>query len=52
MYIKNLVTHYRDSVDKKISRSRDIVFLEDQTIEDFEKFRRQSLSLEIMLTWV
>ena len=29
----------RDPVDKKIVRSRDVVFLEDQTIEDMRRLR-------------
>lgn len=29
-----------DPIDKKIIRSKDAVFLEDQTIEDFEKVER------------
>ncbi|KAM3204267.1 hypothetical protein P3L10_027676 [Capsicum annuum] len=29
--------HFYDSVEKKLVRSRDVVFFEDQTIEDFDK---------------
>ena len=31
---------YWDLVDKKIIKSRDVVFLEDQTIKDFEKIEK------------
>ncbi|MCI61994.1 retrotransposon-like protein, partial [Trifolium medium] len=30
-----------DPVDKKIIRSLDVIFLEDQTIEDFDKAEKQ-----------
>ncbi|CAJ2642124.1 unnamed protein product [Trifolium pratense] len=30
-----------DPIDKKIIRSRDVIFLEDQTIEDFDKAEKQ-----------
>lgn len=29
-----------DLIDKKIIRSRDVIFLEDQTIEDFDKIEK------------
>ena len=29
-----------DSVDKKIIRNRDVVFLKDQTIKNFEKIKK------------
>ena len=29
--------HFYDPIDKKLIRSRDVVFFEDQTIDDFDK---------------
>ena len=39
-----------DLVDKKVVRSRDVVFFEDQIIEDIDKLSRLSLVLMILLT--
>nr|DAD22295.1 TPA_asm: hypothetical protein HUJ06_023758 [Nelumbo nucifera] len=36
-----------DPVDKKVIRSRDVVFLEDQTIEDIENFEKPKFSVDV-----
>jgi len=38
-----------DPIDKKIIQSRDVFFLEDQTIEDFDKSKKFEVSNEIFV---
>jgi hypothetical protein len=38
-----------DPVDKKIIRSRDVIFLEDQTIEDLTKLRSRNPIIEVAM---
>ena len=38
-----------DPIDKKIIRSRDVIFLEDQTIEDFDKSKKFKVSNEVFV---
>ena len=35
-----------EPIGKKISKRKDVIFLEDQTIEDFEKVEKQITSVD------